>query len=179
VADILSDHVLTLATAVGTFLAAIAACGSAFLSKRANQVAANAARAAAGAAQATLYRSLQLEYASREMHDALRRLSEWYWRFEDQELDFGSEWKERWATEPEAQALNEARRRVSHFFGAIADLYNGRLLSEPIARRLASFSGDLMFVVVEPLEKELGGHRYNKLQFDILAGLTEYPGPRA
>jgi hypothetical protein len=130
VADILSDHVLTLATAVGTFLPAIAAWGSAFLSKRANQVAANGARAAAGAAQATLYRSLQLEYVSREMHDAPRRLSEWYWRF-DQELDFGSEWKERWATAPEAQAPNEARRRVSHFFGAIADLYNGRLLSEP------------------------------------------------
>jgi hypothetical protein len=36
-----------------------------------------------------------------------------------------------------------------------------------------------MFVVVEPLEKELGGPRYNKLQFDILAGLTEYAGPRA
>jgi hypothetical protein len=179
VADILSDHVLTLATAIGTFLAAIAAWGSAFLSKQANQVAAHAAQAAADAAQATLYRSLQQEYASREIHDAMRRLSEWYWRFEDRGLDFASEWKERWETEPEVRWLNEARRRVSHFFGTIADLYNGGLLSEPVARRLANFSGDLVFVVVEPLEKELGDPRYNKLQFDILADLTGYSGPRA
>ena len=64
------------------------------------------------------------------------------------------------------------------FFGAIVDLYNGRLLSEPVVRRLANFSGDLVFVVVEPMEKELGGSRYNKLLFDTLAGLTGYPGPR-
>jgi type VI protein secretion system component VasK len=108
VADILSDHVLTLATAIGTFLAAIAAWGSAFLSKQANQVAAHAAQAAADAAQATLYRSLQQEYASREIHDAMRRLSEWYWRFEDRGLDFASEWKERWETEPEVRWLRHA-----------------------------------------------------------------------
>jgi hypothetical protein len=72
------------------------------------------------------------------MHEALRILSEWYWRFEDQKLDFASEWRTRWETEPEAWALNEARRRVSQFFGAIVDLYNARLLSEPVARRLRS-----------------------------------------
>ena len=69
-----------------------------------------------------MYRSFQQEYASQEMHDALHRLSEWYWRFENQKLDFASEWKNQWKAEPEARALNETRRRISHFFGAIADL---------------------------------------------------------
>jgi hypothetical protein len=60
VTNVRSDHVLTLVTAVGTFLAAIAAWRSAFLSKQANLVAANAAQAAADAAQATLYRMVQV-----------------------------------------------------------------------------------------------------------------------
>jgi len=67
--------------------------------------------------------------------------------------------------------LNDARRRVSHFFGAIADLYDNRLLCKPIARRLARLSGDLVFLVVEPLEKELDAD-YNRAQFDTLRNLT-------
>ncbi len=174
-ADIQSDPWM-IVTAVGTGAAAVAAAVSAFFSWRSSRDAANAA-------QATLYRTFQEEYASDEMGDALRRLSEWYWRFKDQKLDFASEWKKQWeSADPEARAearaVDESRRRVSHFFGAIADLRDNRLLSRPIARRLASLSGDLVFVVVEPLEKKRNPE-YNKSHFDILASLTRYSGRRA
>src|SRR5262245_60702328 len=85
VAGILSD--VNFWIAIGTGAAAVAAWRSAFFSHKANELAANAAQAAANAAEATLYRSFQQEYASPEMHDALQRLSEWYWRFKGQNPD--------------------------------------------------------------------------------------------
>jgi hypothetical protein len=163
--------------AVGTGVTAVAAGVSALFSWLSSRDAANAA-------QATLYRSFQKEYASPQMHDALDRLSEFCRRCKRQNLDVASEWKRLWESGPEteqhaeAQALDAARRRVSHFFGAIADLYNGGLLKKQVASRLANFSGDLVFLVGEHLEKARNPN-YLRAHFDILASLTGYPGPRA
>jgi hypothetical protein len=76
----------------------------------------------------------------------------------------------------DALEVDKSRRRVSHFFGAIADLYEDRLLSKPMARRFANYSGaDLWFDVVEPMEEELG-RDYNRSQFDTLRELRDCAG---
>jgi hypothetical protein len=170
---------IMLASVVVACVAAGAAWVSAFFSRRSSQVAANAAQIAANAAQATLYLNFQKQYASDEMLQDLRRLKSW----KDQHgEDFASKWEEQWESDDDeakakAQALDGSRRRVSHFFGAIADLYKHGLLSEPLARLLASFPGDLLFIVLEPLEKQLN-ENYSKSQFDTLSSLSGYFGPR-
>jgi hypothetical protein len=194
VADIQPDP-WAIATAVGTGVAAvaagvaaIAAWRSAFLSKHASQVAADAAQATADAAQATIFLHFRQHYASEEMRDDLRELRSWLLWCNERGLDVAIEWEKQWEINPEAypnvhakaRAVDASRRRVSHFFGAIAELYSQRLLGEPLARVLANYSGsDLVFPVVEHLEKILNPTGYKKSHFDILARLTGYSGPRA
>jgi hypothetical protein len=69
-----------------------------------------------------------------------------------------------------------SRGDVSHFFGAIADLYKNGLISKPLARRLANYSGaDLWFEVVERLEEQLG-RDYDRSQFETLRSLRDSSG---
>jgi len=103
-------------------------------------------------------------------------------------LDVASEWKKQWESDPkthpeeyaEARAVDASRRRVSHFFGAIAELNSQGLLGKHLARVLANYSGYVQFFqVVEHLEKILNPTNYNKSHFDTIASLTGYSGPRA
>jgi hypothetical protein len=182
VAGILSDHVLTVVTAVGTFLAAVAAWvaavaarRSAFLSQQANQVAANTAQVTANASQAALYLRFQQQYAGDEMWRDLRNLRSW------KEMPHGEDFASKWArlyreNDDKALAVDRSRRRVSHFFDAIAVLYEKHLVSEDIAKLLTRFQGiDLFFEVVEPLEKALN-EDYDKSSFDILYALRPTSG---
>ena len=157
----------TVVIAIAACFSAVAASVSAFLSWRAGKATANAA-------QATLYLKFQEQYASHEMRQDLRNLRSW------RELH-GGDFANKWAklhehNDADAVFVDKSRRRVSHFFGAIADLYKDRLLFEPLARRFANYSGaDLWFDVVEPLEEELG-RDYDKSQFDTLRKLRDSSG---
>jgi len=141
------------------------ACVSAYFSWRSSEVAANGS-------QATLYLKFQEQYASGQMLQDLRNLRSWREKYGP---DFASRWAKQYEqNNPEALAVNESRRRVSHFYGAIADLYRNGLLSEP--RLLTNFQGiDLWFEVVEPLEKALNPD-YDKSQFDALYSLNGSSG---
>lgn len=146
--------------AAGTGVAAVAAVFSAWFSRRSSEDAAKTA-------QATLFLSLQRQYASDEMLEDLRKLRSWR---EQQGPDFASQWQEQWETNPETRAINESRRRVSHFFGAIADLYRAGLLSEPLSRALTPRDSAVLFDVVEPLERL--NANYNRAQFKTLRKLV-------
>jgi hypothetical protein len=133
-----------------------------------------------------IFRHFQQQYASDEMRDDLRELRSWLLWCNERGLDVAIEWEKQWEINPEAypnvhakaRAVDASRRRVSHFFGAIAELYSQRLLGEPLARVLANYSGiDLLFLVVEPLESRLGA--YERSQVDTLASLTGYSGPKS
>jgi hypothetical protein len=143
------------------------ACVSAFFSGRSSKVSANAA-------QATLYLEFQEQYADHMMWRDLRNLRSWK---ELHGADFANKWAKLYEqNDTDALEVDKSRRRVSHFFGAIADLYKDRLLSEPLARRFANYSGaDLWFDVVEPLEEELG-RDYDKSQFVTLRKLRDSSG---
>jgi hypothetical protein len=161
---------IMLASVIVTFFSVVVACVSAFYSRRSSQIAAKSA-------QAALYLRFQQEYATDKMLDDLNELRDWQ---QEYPLDFANRWGEQYFKKPKtdkACSLNKARRHVSHFFGAIADLYDRNYLSEPLARRLADLTGiDLMFDVVEPLEDQLGkqiGKPYDKVPFDTLHGLTK------
>jgi hypothetical protein len=147
--------------AAGASVAAVAAVFSAWFSRRSS-------RDAAKTAQATLFLSLQRQYASDEMLEDLRKLRSWR---EEQGADFAIKWAEQWETNPEARAVNESRRRVSHFFGAIADLYRVGLLSEPLARALTPRDSAILFEVVEPLERQLNSN-YHRAHFKTLRRLV-------
>jgi hypothetical protein len=147
--------------AAGTCVAAIAAVFSAGFSRRSSQDAAKTA-------QATLFLSLQRQYAGDEMLEDLRKLRSWR---EEQGADFVSKWEEQWETNPETRSVNESRRRVLHFFGAIADLYRVGLLSEPLARALTPRDSAILFEIVEPLEKQLNPN-YNRAHFKTLRSLV-------
>src|SRR5260370_4084799 len=149
------------------FASVSVACVSAFFSWRSSKVAANAS-------QAALYLKFQEQYASHGMRDALRNLSSW------RELhggDFAHKWGELYEkNDTDALEVDKSRRRVSHFFGAIADLYKNGLLSKPLTCRLANYSGaDLWFEVVEPLEEQLGCD-YDRSQFETLRSLRDSSG---
>jgi hypothetical protein len=144
-----------------TSVAAVAAVFSALFSRRSS-------RDAAKAAQATLFLSLQRQYASDEMLEALRTLRSWR---EEQGADFASKWEQQWETNPGTRAVDESRRRVSHSFGAIADLYRAGLLSEPLARALTPRDSAILFEIVEPLERQLNPN-YNRSHFKTLRRLV-------
>jgi hypothetical protein len=147
--------------AAGTCFAAIAAVFSAWFSRRSSQDAAKTA-------PATLFLSLQRQYTGDEMLADLRKLRSWR---EQQGADFVSKWEEQWETNPETRSVNESRRRVLHFFGAIADLYRAGLLSEPLARALTPRDSAILFEIVEPLERQLNPH-YNRAHFKTLRSLV-------
>jgi hypothetical protein len=155
----LSDADLLIAG--GTCVAAVAAVFSAWFSRRSSQDAAKTA-------QATLFLSLQRQYASGEMLEDLHKLRSWR---EVQGADFVSKWQEQLETNPEARSVSESRRRVSHFFGAIADLYRVGLLSEPLARALTPRDSAILFEIVEPLERQLNPN-YNRVHFKTLRRLV-------
>jgi hypothetical protein len=138
------------------------ACVSAIFSLRSISVTAKAA-------QATLYVKLQERYASHEMRDDLRNVRSW------RELhgpDCASEWARLYdQNDADALEVDKSRRRISHFFGTIADLYRLGLLSKRLARHFANYSGaDLWFDFVEPMEEELA-RAYDKSQFDTMRSL--------
>jgi hypothetical protein len=153
----------------------IVACFSAVFSRRSSQIAAQSSQISADASQATLYLKFQEEYAKDEMAEDLNKLREWR---ETYGLDFANKWGEQYELKTkEALEVYKARRHVSHFFGAVADLYNNGYLSERLARRVVNFTGiALLFEVVEPLEEQLGkqfvGKPYDKAPFDILRKLS-------
>jgi hypothetical protein len=127
-------------------------------------------RVAAKTAQATLYVRLQERYASHEMRDDLRNIRSW------RELhgpDCASKWAKLYEqNDHDALEVDKSRRRISHFFGTIADLYNLGLLSKPLARHFANYSGaDLWFDFVEPMERELA-RAYDISQFNTMRNLT-------
>jgi hypothetical protein len=143
-------------------ISAIAAACSAFFSWRSSRVAAKAL-------QATLYLKLQEQYASQRMLDDLHNLRTWR---DKHGQAFVSRWAERHRNnDEEAKALNESRRRVVHFFCAIADLYSSGLLPRHLRRLLTDFQGiDLLYDVAEPLEMALNPD-YDKSCFDTLRRL--------
>jgi hypothetical protein len=145
----------------------VVACVSAFFSGRSSNVAARTA-------QATLYVKLQEQYASHEMRIDLRNLRSWR---ELHGADFANKWaKLHEQNDRDALEVDKSRRRVSHFFGAIADLYTYGLLSKTLACHFANYSGaDLWFDVVEPMEEELG-RDYDRAQFATLRSLKSSSG---
>jgi hypothetical protein len=151
-----------------TFVAAVAAWAAAVFSQQSS-------RTAADAAQATLYLRFQQQYAGDEMWQDLRNLRSW------KELPHGEDFASKWArlyrqNDETALAVDKSRRRVSHFFDAIAVLSDKHLLSEDVAKLLTRFQGiDLFFDVVEPLEKALNSD-YDKSSFDILYALNPVSG---
>jgi hypothetical protein len=151
-----------------TFAAAIAAWAAAVFSQQSS-------RTAADASQAALYLRFQQQYAGDEMWRDLRNLRSWKEMPHDE--DFARKWARLYRdNNEEALTVDRSRRRVSHFFDAIAVLSEKQLISEDIAKLLTRFQGiDLFFEVVEPLEKALN-ENYDKSSFDILYALRPTSG---
>jgi hypothetical protein len=110
----------------------------------------------------------------------LHNLGAWYDKYGSS--TFAKTWQEeRQQGDKEALIVNASRRRVSHFFSSIADLYNANLVPEQLKKLLIDLDGlDVFYNVVEPLERELNPD-YNRTPFDTLrklrpprVGLTQY-----
>jgi hypothetical protein len=161
-----------LASAIAAVVSAIAAAISAYFSGRSS-------RTAAAAAETALILKFRDQYASNVMLFDLHNLGAWH---DKHGSKFAETWgKKRQQGDKEALIVNASRRRVSHFFSSVADLYDTGLVPERIRKLLIDFDGlDVFYSVVEPLERELNPG-YNKTPFEILrklrpprAGLTQY-----
>jgi hypothetical protein len=155
---------------------AIAAAISAWFSWRSSQTATNAAATAANAAATAtdaaatnLILKFRDRYASDEMMIDLRNLRAWH---DKHGSKFAETWRDKLKQkDEEAQIVDRSRRRVASFFMNIIDLHDTGLVSKRIEKLLIDFAGfDLLYSVVEPLERELG-RDYDKTRFEKLRQL--------
>jgi hypothetical protein len=153
------DHAASvIVAAFSAFAAAISACFSSRSSKIAADVAAT-----------TLILKFRDQYATDEMMIDLRNLRAWHDKH-------GSKFAETWLEklkqkDREAQIVDRSRRRVTSFFSNIIDLHDTGLVPKRIEKLLTDFVGfDLLYSVVEPLERELG-RDYDKTRFKKLRKL--------
>jgi len=166
---------------------AIAAAVSAYFSSRSSQTAVDvaatardAAKTAADVAATNLILKFRDQYASDKMLIDLHNLGAWH--DNHRSSNFAETWrKKREQGDKEALTVDASRRRVSHFFSSIVDLYDTGLIPERIKKLLIDFDGlDVLYSVVEPLERELNPG-YNRTTFETLrklrpsrAGLTQF-----
>jgi hypothetical protein len=158
------------ASAVAAAVSAVGSWRSSRAAASAATTAASAATTAANVAATNLILKFRDQYASHEMLIDLHNLGAWYDKYDSS--TFAKIWQEeRQQGDKEALIVNASRRRVSHFFSSIADLYNANLVPEHLKKLLIDFDGfDVFYSVVEPLERELNPG-YNRTPFDTLRKL--------
>jgi hypothetical protein len=144
---------------VTTIIALAAAAISAFAVRNTRQI-----------AEAQIVLKFREEYATDQMLTDLRLLHDWKKNHGDQ---FASIWlKQFQGGQPEAIAVDRARRHVGHYFFSIYDLKQSRFLSKKTAKFLLNVSGlNLFYQIVEPLDRELAPETYAKHQYDALRKL--------
>ena len=149
-------------TAVAAACSAIAAAVSACFSWRSSRTAANAALT-------TLILKFRDQYAATEMLIDLRNLCAWH---DKHGSKFAETWRDKLKQkDEEAQIVDRSRRRVASFFMNIIDLHDTGLVPKRTEKLLTDFDGfDLLYSVVEPLERELG-RDYDKTRFEKLRQL--------
>src|SRR5262249_53533859 len=138
---------IMLASAIAAGVSAIAAAISAYFSSRSS-------RTAADAAATTLFLKFRDQYATNEMLIDLHNLGAWHDKHGPSK--FAETWrKKREQGDKEALIVDASRRRVSHFFSSIADLHDTGFVPGRIKRLLTDFDLDVLYSVVEPLERAL------------------------
>jgi hypothetical protein len=108
-------------------------------------------------------------YSEDQMSRDLRLLRDWK---EQQGERFAVIWHERFLIrETGAMDVDAARRRVSHYFSWIGELYNGSFISKQMALLLYKLDGSEVFLeIVEPLDAILNPN-YGKKAYDTLKKL--------
>jgi hypothetical protein len=141
----------------------IVAAISAAFSWRSSQTAANLAAT-------NLILKFRDQYASNEMFVDLRNLRAWYDRHGSSR--FAKTWQQKLQqNDRDAEIVDRSRRRVTSFFSNIIDLHDAGLVPKQIEKLLTDFAGfDLLYTVVEPLEKVLSAD-YDKARFEKLRAL--------
>jgi hypothetical protein len=146
----MSNTVITIATlviAVATAAAAIAACVAAVATRRTTD--------------ANLFSQLMSEYSSPEMEKALNVLASQRdsWRADPEGRTLQTlvdNWARIFVSKRHPDELNNARRRVSHFYQRVGRLMDEKLLSGGLREELMSLSArDLMHDIVIPLDRAL------------------------
>jgi hypothetical protein len=145
------------------FGSTIVAVISAGLSWRSSQTAANLAAI-------NLILKFRDQYASNEMSVDLRNLRAWYDRHASSK--FAQTWAQKFQqNDPDALIVDRFRRRVTSFFSNIIDLHDAGFVPKRIEKLLTDFAGfDLLYTVVEPLERELSPD-YDRTRFEKLRAL--------
>jgi hypothetical protein len=121
-------------------VAAIGACAAAWATKR--------------AAEAQLLLDLLSDYAAPDMAQALRTLRLWREQHRDA---FADDWARAMETgDPNADAVDRARRRVSSYFQNTDELWQNRLISKATARAAVDKAGLAVLIdVCAPMEQKL------------------------
>lgn len=139
---------IDLAIAIGTAIAAGAACFSAYATRRTSE--------------AQLYVELMSEYASTEMEAALTTLRNTldHWSLPLSSATYAEEiadWARRTVSvRPPNNPINDARRRVSHFYRKVTRVISEKLLNDGLRDELRHLSGRyLMHDIVIPLDRAL------------------------
>lgn len=151
---------------------AIIALLTAFASFRAASAAKLAATATQQATQAQLMNTLLDSYASPQMHSDLRDLQDWFKKHGQRATD-----EFRIARQGQAHNVDEARRRISHYFQKIYKLKVSGFLDEAAVRAVAD-EGQVSFLrnYVEPLEGAISSS-YDRSSFDGLGKLYNIGPP--
>src|SRR5262249_43027297 len=146
---------IMMASAVAAAVSAAASAFSACFSSRSS-------RTAADTAATTLVLRFRDEYASDEMLTDLRNIRAWHDKYAPR---FTETWREKLKqNDGEALIVDRSRRRVTSFFSGIIDLHDAGFIPKRIEKLLTDFDGfDLLYSVVEPLERELNPD-YDKIR---------------
>jgi len=151
---------LTAVSAIGALGAALGAWLSAYATQRATE--------------AQLLSTFMREYASQDMLYALRVLRNW-------RSNQGDEFAEKWhkaleQVSPDAQEVDQARRRVSSHFIMALHLYKSRYVKRRFLRAICDVDGiNVLYDIVEPLEYTLN-QGYNREGFNELRTLCGSAG---
>jgi hypothetical protein len=139
------------------------------------------ARATRIAAQGHLFSELLLRYSSEEMRLSLLKMAYYHKLRESGEGKFHERVKELVAgrineqgvTARRLEGVDALRRRVSHFFQMVLELYeNKQLIDKAFLQHICSFSGfALLFSVVEHFEQEINP-AYDRASFNRLLELS-------
>lgn len=155
--------------AIGTIIIAVATAAAAFATR-------SSAHAAKRTVEAQLYIQLMSEYSSADMAQAILVLktNERGWRNDSEGRTFDqmlTRWAERIARGmPSDDPVNNARRRVAHFFWKAARLIEEGLLTGGLRQAIQELNAkDLMYDLVTPMEQALA-----RLQFPDLAAPTDF-----
>ena len=134
------DQVILLATAIGTFLAALAAFITANETKKASQ--------------AYLLTRFLDDYSSQTMLDHLHAVRQFY----DKVMNFLSPELTRFEYKVEVDKVDPARRYVKHFFFKVQILKNAGYVDEQFVKQICEEQAGfrLLFSAIEPLEEREG-----------------------